>query len=213
MKLANMILTAAAIVAVTGVSAFGKEKAKEGTGSNRQVTVYFCGNNVVDPAMEGWSRVLTSDMFSRIGVTVHWRMGIPSRPEAGAIVVEVVTGTPAAFKPGALAYALPYEGVHIRIFGDRINAYSNRREVLAHVMAHEITHILQGEARHSSEGVMKAFWSTGDLALMARMPLSFAQEDVDLIYLGMDKRAAQATGSSVSATLATTAAAVGIAEK
>ena len=37
-----------------------------------------------------------------------------------AIVVTLLTSTPKTFHPGALAYALPYEGVHIQVFYDRI---------------------------------------------------------------------------------------------
>ena len=58
--------------------------------------------------------------------------------------------------------------------------------MLAHVLAHEITHILQGIKRHSKTGVMKAKWSYEDIRKMTWKPLPFAEEDIRLIHLGME---------------------------
>jgi hypothetical protein len=52
---------------------------------------------------------------------------------------------------------LPYEGTHIVIFYDRVQAAIAPGRVttlLAHVMAHEVTHMLEGIPRHSAEGVL-----------------------------------------------------------
>jgi hypothetical protein len=57
------------------------------------------------------------------------------------------------------------------------------------VLAHEITHILQGISRHSASGVMKARWTINDFAGMSIHPLRFEEEDVDLIYEGLARRA------------------------
>jgi hypothetical protein len=56
------------------------------------------------------------------------------------------------------------------------------------VLAHEVTHVLEGVVHHSSEGVMKAHWTPDDHQQMAGKPLRFAQEDIDLIYRGLEKR-------------------------
>lgn len=112
MKLAAM----AVIAAANGVSAQGKSQ------GGRQVTVYLCDNNLVPFTVESQAQGLASQMFAGIGVTVHWRVGEPPPSETNAIAIEFVGNTPAALKPGALAYALPYEGVHIRIFWDRMQA-------------------------------------------------------------------------------------------
>src|SRR5262249_46260954 len=87
------------------------------------------------------------------------------------------------------AYALLYED-RIVVFYDRIQALSrdnptHRRMILAHVMTHEITHILQGIERHSTSGVMKARWNETDYLDMTRSPLPFASEDIELIRLGL----------------------------
>jgi hypothetical protein len=74
--------------------------------------------------------------------------------------------------------------------------------ILAHVMTHEITHILQGAARHSETGVMKAHWDSQDFFQMTKGPLPFAPEDIDLIERGIRLRAAGATSAAPSAATA-----------
>jgi hypothetical protein len=64
--------------------------------------------------------------------------------------------------------------------------------VLAHVMVHEITNVLQRIDRHSEEGIMRAHWSSLDYHRMTRHPLTFALEDVELIRLGLASSLASA---------------------
>jgi hypothetical protein len=73
-------------------------------------------------------------------------------------------GTPANRKSGELAHTSPYEGTHIVIFYDCVRKVRPKKfsVVLAHVMVHEVTHILQGICRHSASGVMKAQWDEED---------------------------------------------------
>jgi len=202
MKTAAVMVTLAAM-AVPGILAGAENK--------REVVVYRTSNSAVPYQIEAAALDQTSKMFGDVGVTLLWRFGKPSRPEAGSIAIEIVTGTPAAFMPGSLAYAFPYEGIHIRILWDRIRDYATPREVLAHVMVHEITHILQGEARHSEEGIMKAHWGPDDLSAMAKKPLSFMALDVDMIYKGIDnRRALAADKSGASDSRKTIAAAAGV---
>jgi hypothetical protein len=92
-----------------------------------------------------------------------------------------------------LAYALPYQGTYIEVFYDRVRGTvdeETRPHLLAHVLAHEITHILQGVARHSETGVMKAHWTSDDYRWMCSHHLEFAPEDVELIQLAMKIRLA-----------------------
>jgi hypothetical protein len=67
------------------------------------------------------------------------------------------------------------------------------------VLAHEIGHVLEGVARHSSEGVMKANWSVRDCAELVRQPLPFAPEDVELIQAHFKARTVQVAGELVAA--------------
>ena len=57
-----------------------------------------------------------------------------------------------------LAYALPFEGTHIVVFYDRVEECVRADlfpTLLAYVLVHEITHILQEITRHSATGIMK----------------------------------------------------------
>ena len=112
------------------------------------------------------------------------------RCPADAIRVRIVSHGGGGFSPDALAYARP-NGEYAEVFWDRIQAESptHTEALLAHVLVHEITHVLQGVARHSETGVMKAHWDAADMGQLAWKPLPFAPEDVNLICAGLDERA------------------------
>jgi hypothetical protein len=134
------------------------------------------------------ARAQTSAMFARIGVKLEWRM--PDRCPAGALQISLSDNTPPDFHPGALGYAKLYDGTHIVVLWDRVQTTVTRERVtalLAHVMTHEITHVLEGVSRHSDSGVMKARWTETDYGAM-RTGLPFASVDVGLIHDGLTKR-------------------------
>lgn len=158
-------------------------------------------NSVVDVHVEGCtapralsdSEYLADRMFSAAGVRIAWKTGAPrpGDPIGGRrIRVHFVTAAGPADHPGALAHALPYEGSRIRIFYDRVRTGDpgSTRVLLAHVLVHEITHILEGIERHSLSGVMKAHWTLDDYNAMLWRPLAFAPDDIDLIRSGMNVR-------------------------
>jgi hypothetical protein len=119
------------------------------------------------------------------------------------IVINITADTPKTLAPGALACAQVFEGVHIRIFWDRVrntvrDANPLGTFLLAHVMAHEIAHILEGINRHSESGLMKASWKQGEIEQMTVHPLSLAPEDVRLIRMGLLKRATRQVDGHVT---------------
>jgi hypothetical protein len=134
------------------------------------------------------AQFIATGMFARIGVGIAWHSerSCPS----DAIRIRLSYRTDRDFMPGALAYALPFEGIHIVVFYDRLQQPEPDRlpGLLAHVMVHEITHILQGVNRHSESGVMKAHWTSRDLDEIAFRPLPFTEMDVVLIHEGLDSR-------------------------
>jgi hypothetical protein len=132
---------------------------------------------------------IASKMFRRIGVTLVWVVSGPCPPDG--IRISLTGNTPETLQPGALAYALPYEGTHIRVFRDRIwaNQPALVPHLLAHVLVHEIIHILQGVNWHSGRGVMKVHWNRADISQMLWSELPIAQEDIDRVHAGMEKRA------------------------
>jgi hypothetical protein len=188
MKMAAM----ATMMVMAGMAARAEETMQV---RERTVTVCLEEGGVAGFGVIFRAKAIASEMFAGIGVTIEWRHQGTSCP-AQAIHISLTDQTPNVFLPRALAYALPYEGTHIRLFYDRISA--NRvgtpllPRLLAHVLVHEITHVLQGIDRHSDHGVMKARWTERDFMVIAIKPLSFADEDIDLIHRGLAGRTARA---------------------
>lgn len=147
-----------------------------------------------DKSVADHAQTRASTIFRRIGVQVDFHRansGFCGQSGRSVIRVAYSVHTPAEIAPSELAYALPYEGVHIEVFCDRVPGGDDprRAEVLAYVLTHEIAHILQGVARHSDSGIMKAHWDKADLIRMRLVPLSFTEGDVDLIHKGLQARA------------------------
>src|SRR5215470_4729282 len=155
--------------------------------AERQVTV--CMGYMDNPTLENQAKVVTSDIFAGISVKILWQG--PRQCSAEAILITFADDEPADLFPGALAYALPYEGTHIVVFYDRVkNRPGSVSCLLGHVIAHEVAHILQGLVRHSEGGIMKAQWTGADYQQMKWKPLQFTDGDVMLIYSGLKLREA-----------------------
>ena len=99
-----------------------------------------------------------------------------------------------------MAYARPYQNVGTsvhefieRVLSGRDPHFANT--VLAHILVHEITHVLERVARHSDSGIMKAVWSPADYQQMKLHPLPFSPEDIDLIHEAIGKRIPPAKGA------------------
>ena len=155
----------------------------------QKVTVYLRERAAVHPEVRIPAKALAGRMFAKIGISLEWGKGEPTGESSQPYVcIDLVTGTAESRMPGALAYALPYEGSHITVFFDRIEKMPDPGTVLAHVIVHEITHLLPGISRHSDTGVMKARWTGRDFGGMRVAPLPFTRVDVDLIYAGLSAR-------------------------
>jgi hypothetical protein len=147
------------------------------------------------------AELIASKMFAPIGVKLVWRLQ-HSCPAGDTIQVRISVKTPANEFPGVLARALPYEGVHIVVFYDRINHSAGGDVcalVLAHVLVHEITHVLESIDRHSESGVMKAHWTDADYARMRAKPLPFTGWDIQLIHKGLESRGVRLAERNVTA--------------
>jgi hypothetical protein len=137
-----------------------------------------------------WAKKVASNMFASAGVHITWQAGQPESHRSPVIVLSLTSKTPENFPPGIFAYAQVFEGVHIRIFVDHVAENAHRLAqlgtlLLAHVMVHEITHMLQGVNGHSQEGIMKAIWTQAEIQRMIVSPLSFTPEDIHLIHAGL----------------------------
>ncbi len=144
------------------------------------------------------AKAIASLIFATAEAAVEWQSrkaaACHQAEQSGALTIEFVNETPAAQHPGALAYAQLNQGFRIAVLFDRVEIAAGKSSrvssVLAHVMAHEIAHLIQGIARHSEIGVMKARWDPNDFCLMTYHPLAFTAEDIELIQLGLARRAA-----------------------
>jgi hypothetical protein len=187
MRLAVM----AAISAMAALSAYAR-------GAERKPlprVLAYVDNDAVPPRVLQLAEGIADGMFATAGVRIGWHGRSPegSTPRTGALAIGLAANTPAHLLPGALAFSRVYEGVHIDVFCDRLDRMAPGSKLsvllLAHVLVHEITHMLQGVDRHSDTGIMKARWTASDYAEMMSTPLSFTAQDVLLIQLGLAARA------------------------
>jgi hypothetical protein len=198
------IALTAALLAIAGIRAGARQPDRA---RGPKVRVYM-DNNAVQPSVLHLAEGIAHAMFAAAGVRIEWHGHPPegASPHGGALAIELASNTPDSLLPGALGFARVYEGVHIDIFCDRLDrlAPSSKMAVplLAHVLVHEITHMLQGIDRHSESGVMKANWTASDYAEMVSSPLPFTPVDIQLIHLGL---AAGARGESLTADSASAA--------
>jgi hypothetical protein len=99
---------------------------------------------------------------------------------------------PAGQSASALALSHPFRADgRIEVFYSRLEEYRPvecRDVVLAYILAHEITHALQGMQHHSPTGVMKETWDRDDLKKIQAAKLPFDPTDIELIRAGIDKR-------------------------
>ncbi|MGH7552495.1 MAG: hypothetical protein ACREMQ_05655 [Longimicrobiales bacterium] len=135
----------------------------------------------------GRAREMASAIFKNAGIRIKW---LGWRCSDDVVRITFNARTPYAHMPGTLAYALASTRT-IVVHSERVQRTVESWQepfLLAHVIAHEITHLLQGEIRHSPAGVMKSQWSQRDYREMEWKRLSFTEEDIRLIHTGLDRQ-------------------------
>ena len=168
-----------------------------GLGAVERTTVPVCMENLVDgsgvPAVLSQARLQASRIMSPAGVKLDWHIDrkFCQTGSDQVISVSVVTNAPKTFRPEALAATLPFEGVHIQVFYDRIARAGPELQpaLLAYVIVHEIAHVLQSVDHHSVSGIMKTRWDFYDYTQIKRGQLRFTALDIELIQAGMAARA------------------------
>ena len=188
-------------------AAIGAPGAQPGSGA-RAITIYVDKGSIPaeDVAAAEWR---ARRMFAAIGVRTDWDLGKPRKAvQSDVILIELVQERFVSNPPGPLGLAWAESGT-IRIFYDRIirwtegerdnmSNHSPRQILLANVLAHEVTHVLEGVPHHSAEGLMKADWGAADYRRMISDTLRFAPEDVELINHGLQARAARPEGTQMA---------------
>jgi hypothetical protein len=161
----------------------------------------------------GPGRALASAIFDRIGVRLIWHRGeLPVAKSAGrtdtsrpVFGIRTVDHRLESAAPGALASAriVGSSGTEIVAYKDRLQRFladsgSLSREAAAYVLAHELAHVMQGVARHSDSGIMKAIWSSKDCDAMASHQLAFTRLDIELIHQGLAEQRASRSAEPIS---------------
>jgi hypothetical protein len=171
-------------------------------------SIYAAENTLVDVYISdrddsaqllGACKVLASDIFGQIGVRLVWHNGelLPeSAGNAGAslpvFAIRTLKHPLESATSGALASAriVSSFGTEITVYKDRLQRFLSDNGSLAaaavgYVLAHELAHVMQGVARHSESGILKANWSREDCQAMVFHKLAFTQLDVQLIHRGL----------------------------
>ena len=176
------ILRAIALVAFLAAGAWATEE-----NGARNHAVVVCTTISRDFLMHR-AEITAASMFAEIGVQIVWHPDRACPPDA--IRITFSDRADRNFRSLALAYALPYEATHIQVFYDRLRQHPTRLQpvLLAHVLVHEIAHILQGVSRHSASGIMMARWGSSEYDEMVVKPLRFTDEDIRLIRVGLQAR-------------------------
>lgn len=145
-------------------------------------------------AIRALAEMTATEMFAKIGVRAVWVADAKGSGAATGVVLHLrITDEPQDGRPPALGYAHTFANStksSIVIMWDRILTRSGgvpmlAPTLLAHVMVHEVTHVLQRVVRHSDEGIMKTEWSREDIESIHWQPLAFTEEDVRLIQSGL----------------------------
>ena len=160
----------------------------------KRLTVYVDNRSHAPLALVGRSQSVAARTFASIGVRIDWRFGAPPTEALSRehpVVMTITENTPAAQYSGEFASAQAFEGIHLRILYDRLRWAESWPKLapmlLAHVMVHEITHLVQGLDRHSPSGIMKARLTQDDFQAIERGLPQFEPE-VRLIHLGLNHR-------------------------
>jgi len=144
------------------------------------------------PEMD-YARAIAGSILRKAGIQLRWRTGVPkcdNRTGLKLITAEIVPDAPPDVPSGVRAQSFLSTGGASRIMVYRRRVmndlcpvtYVESGTMMGHVLAHEITHVLQGFGRHTAAGLMRARWTAEDVFRMQLRTLSLASEDVDLIW-------------------------------
>jgi hypothetical protein len=212
----RVVLLAASVLGITA-------------GAELQITVYDRAD-LSDGARRSVFEIV-GRIFRTSGIDVAWKMGAleaeeallityPARPPRGRereaacaarrdIALELIGAAPDGLKPTILAMSQPLatKGLNVRIFHDRVRHTAERESreyavVLAHVIAHEIGHVLLRSIDHPSWGLMSAAWGKHEYGVMSGGTLRFEKNQarvMEEVLSGYGCSMAQSNQSPVTA--------------
>ena len=161
------------------------------------VSLWTSSEAVVENMVMARARDQAARMFGAVGVNVEWTRAVPTGCRTNTIEVRFSLVS-ASWMRGAFAYTTPFAAQPVvTVFYDRVKSASQpelRTRLLAHVLVHEIAHVLMKADHHAREGVMKPHWTASDYIQMAQGPLPFMSMEKRLIRDGL-KAFVEATSS------------------
>ena len=167
------------------------------------LVLFVRGHGTLPPGLWYRTRTCVSAIFEKINFRVNWQNGNPPNrtlPGPIGIVIHFVgaqskaIGAQVPICSSGAACTVPFSSANssITVMYDRGGAVIRKpasfHVVLAHVIAHEITHVVQVTDRHSDHGIMKAIWTAADVAQIESSGLGFTPQDVEFIRQGFDYR-------------------------
>jgi hypothetical protein len=154
------------------------------------VTLWMMGEGILSNPVRWAATDEATRIFAAIGVQLKWKAHNSVDPNDGmAIQVRFIANMPG--HPGAMAFANPFDPVPaVTVMWDRILLLTDqcpelRTALLAHVLAHEIGHVLMKTDAHSAAGLMKAHWSGLDYGRIVHRRLTFLPDHADMIRRGL----------------------------
>jgi hypothetical protein len=139
------------------------------------------------------------------GISLEWIAGDPKTPEASVMIyqssrrgreledacgarrdiaLDVLPVAPPALRSTVLGMAQPLArtGLNVRVFDDHVREASEREHrapaiVLAHVIAHEIGHVLLRSNVHNRRGLMSEVWTKHEYEWMEKGILLFTADE------------------------------------
>ena len=94
-------------------------------------------------------------------------------------------------------------GIFATVFYDNVKDCAAQRQLelfqlLGHVIAHELAHLLLGPSSHSSHGLMRALWSSKELLAAEQRDLVFTSSEKKLLQITLTSRTLAALNGGVS---------------
>ena len=117
-----------------------------------------------------------SRVFRAAGVEAEWTTASQSED----LVLKVLPGHESC-DPLALGRAFPSHG-YAQIYPETITAVAlnsgwQPAELMGHIAAHEIGHLLLGSTAHSNAGIMRAYWDANTLRRLTHAALIFLPDE------------------------------------
>lgn len=154
------------------------------------------------PFVQSQAEDVAGRLFASIGIEVRW---VPAPrcakdPPTGSVVYVYYEASAPSDAPADVSAFARFGGSRVPavyLLYDRVLSRESGfwyrplvPTVMGYLLAHELTHAIQGVVRHSTSGLMKPYWTARDQAAMVDGKMTFTSADVVLLRarLGEGKR-------------------------